>query len=298
MATAAASSLLPLHSSRRTPPIAGALPSSLARRSFSHLPVSSPFLSSPFTSPSFYPTSKRFSSPSSNFYVKAGAQEKKKVLVVNTNSGGHAIIGFYFARQLLGSGHEVTVLTVGEESSDKMKKPPFTRFSELASAGGRMVWGDPAEVGKIVGTAAFDVVLDNNGKDLDAVKCIALAMSSPNGTLILGIVRNRPVPIPGSGVQLTNISHVRDLSGMLSLAVEKSLAANGKIFNCVCDRAVTLDGMARLCAKAAEQELKIVHYDPKALRIDSRKAFPFRNMNQELQKRYWDGLALPTFQKI
>ncbi|KAG1338469.1 chloroplast stem-loop binding protein of 41 kDa a, chloroplastic [Cocos nucifera] len=368
MATAAASSLLPLHSSRRTPPIAGALPSSLARRSFSRFPVSSPFLSSPFTSPSFYPTSKRFSSPSSNFYVKADAQEeKKKVLVVNTNSGGHAIIGFYFARQLLGSGHEVTVFTVGEESSDKMKKPPFTRFLELASAGGRMVWGDPAEVGKIVGTAAFDVVLDNNGKDLDAVKCIALAMSSPNETLILGessssgpvadwaksagikqllyissagiyktgdefphlegdpvkddaghvfvekyvadlsfsswaifrpqyiigsgnnkdceewffdrIVRNRPVPIPGSGVQLTNISHVRDLSSMLSLAVDKPLAANGKIFNCVCDRAVTLDGMARLCAKAAGQELKIVHYDPKALRIDSRKAFPFRNMH-------------------
>lgn len=38
------------------------------------------------------------------------------------------------------------------------------------SAGGRTVWGDPAEVGKIVGTAAFDVVLDNNGKDLDVVK--------------------------------------------------------------------------------------------------------------------------------
>ncbi|XP_008790965.2 chloroplast stem-loop binding protein of 41 kDa a, chloroplastic [Phoenix dactylifera] len=346
MATAAVSSLLPLHSSRRTPPIAGALPSSLARRSFSLLPISSPFLSSPFTSPSFYPTSKRFSSPSSNFYVKAVAQEeKKKVLVVNTNSGGHAVIGFYFARQLLGSGHEVTVLTVGEESSDKMKKPPFTRFSELVSAGGRTVWGDPAEVGKIVGTATFDVVLDNNGKDLDAVKPVAdwaksagvkqflyissagiyktgdevphvegdpvkddashvfvekyiadLSFSSwaifrPQYMTGSGnnkdceewffdrIVRNRPVPIPGSGMQLTNIAHVRDLSSMLSLAVEKPLAANGKIFNCVSDRAVTLDGMAKLCAKAAGRELKTVHYDPKALGIDSRKAFPFRIMH-------------------
>lgn len=54
---------------------------------------------------------------------------KKKVLIVNTNSGGHAVIGFDFAKQLLGSGHEVTILTVGEESSDKMKKPPFNRFS-------------------------------------------------------------------------------------------------------------------------------------------------------------------------
>ena len=55
--------------------------------------------------------------------------EKKKVLIINTNSGGHAVIGFYLAKELLGSGHDVTVLTVGEESSDKMKKPPFSRFS-------------------------------------------------------------------------------------------------------------------------------------------------------------------------
>ncbi|PKA67301.1 Chloroplast stem-loop binding protein of 41 kDa a, chloroplastic [Apostasia shenzhenica] len=102
--------------------------------------------------------------------VPTAETEKKQVLIVNTNSGGHAVIGFYFARELLGAGHEVAILTVGEEGSDKMKKPPFTRFSELVAAGGRTVWGDPAEVVTIVGSAAFDVVLDNNGKDLDAVK--------------------------------------------------------------------------------------------------------------------------------
>lgn len=41
---------------------------------------------------------------------------------------------------------------------------------EVRSAGGETVWGDPANVGAAVGGAAFDVVLDNNGKDLDAVK--------------------------------------------------------------------------------------------------------------------------------
>lgn len=119
---------------------------------------SSPLLSSPpskFSSPSFSPLLQRFSfslssarssslsiTPSSLTYptpskrfalsalsVSASAEVKKKVLIVNTNSGGHAVIGFYFAKQLLGSGHEVTILTVGEESSDKMKKPPFNRFS-------------------------------------------------------------------------------------------------------------------------------------------------------------------------
>lgn len=34
------------------------------------------------------------------------------------------------------------------------------------------MWGDPAEVGNLVGGAAFDVVLDNNGKDLDAVRFV------------------------------------------------------------------------------------------------------------------------------
>lgn len=51
------------------------------------------------------------------------------MLIINTNSGGHAVIGFYFAKELLGAGHSVTILTVGDESSDKMKKPPFNRFS-------------------------------------------------------------------------------------------------------------------------------------------------------------------------
>ena len=37
-------------------------------------------------------------------------------------------------------------------------------------AGGKTVWGDPAEVGKAVGGETFDVVLDNNGKDLETVR--------------------------------------------------------------------------------------------------------------------------------
>lgn len=65
---------------------------------------------------------------------------------------------------------------------------------------------------------------------------------------------------------------------MISLAIENEVAANGKIFNCVSDRAVTLDGMAKLCAKAAGLPVEILHYDPKAVGIDARKAFPFRTM--------------------
>lgn len=40
------------------------------------------------------------------------------------------------------------------------------------SAGGKTKWGNPAEVGSVVQGAAFDVVLDNNGKDLETVRSV------------------------------------------------------------------------------------------------------------------------------
>lgn len=41
------------------------------------------------------------------------------------------------------------------------------------SGGGKTVWGDPSDIGKVLEGASFDVVLDNNGKDLDAVRFAA-----------------------------------------------------------------------------------------------------------------------------
>ncbi|XP_054818475.1 chloroplast stem-loop binding protein of 41 kDa a, chloroplastic [Prosopis cineraria] len=336
-----ASSSVSLYSSSSATLLPPSLSSSTSRISFFSLSYSSSLSISPVLLP--HPSaSARFATPSA-FSLRASA-EKKKVLIVNTNSGGHAVIGFYFAKELLGNGHSVTILTVGEESSEKMKKPPFTRFSEIVSAGGRTIWGNPKEIESVVAGEPFDVVLDNNGKDLDAVRPV-IDWAKSSGTkqflfissagiykstdepphvegdvvkadaghvgvekyveetfgnwavfrpqYMIGsgnnkdceewffdrIARNRPVPIPGSGLQLTNISHVRDLSSMLTLAVQKPEAANHSIFNCVSDRAVTLDGMAKLCAQAAQRPVNIVHYDPKAVGVDAKKAFPFRNMH-------------------
>ncbi|KAK6940824.1 hypothetical protein RJ641_030355, partial [Dillenia turbinata] len=208
------------------------------------------YTSSPLHFPS--PTSNL---PSSTTLPLEASSKKKKVLIVSTNSGGHAVIGFCFAKELL-----VTIFTVEDEGSDKMKKPPFNRFSEIVCAGGKTVWGDPSEVGKVVGGTEFDVVLDNNGKDLDTMKtglkipvsdnlyasavlesigllksllmlkgdashdgvesCIqkifcGWAIFRPQYMICSGdnkdceewffdrIVRDRPVPIPGSGMQLT-----------------------------------------------------------------------------------------------
>lgn len=126
MATLASSSSSLLLSSPPSKLTQASLPPSL-RLSFSCYSRLSSLVS---TSPSFLacPASSRRSSVSA-FTVKASAAEKKKVLIVNTNSGGHAVIGFYLAKELLGSGHEVTIMTVGDENSDKMKKPPFNRFN-------------------------------------------------------------------------------------------------------------------------------------------------------------------------
>jgi hypothetical protein len=44
------------------------------------------------------------------------------------------------------------------------------------------------------------------------------------------------------------------MSSMLTLTVENPGTAAGRIFNCVSDLAVMLDGMARLCA-----DVEIVH---------------------------------------
>ncbi|KAH7296314.1 hypothetical protein KP509_26G018800 [Ceratopteris richardii] len=285
--------------------------------------------------------------PALSFPVKASASatSPKKVLIINTNSGGHAVIGFWLVKELQSRGHDVTILTVGDESSDKMKKTPFSRFSELRETGAKTVWGSPSDLSSAVGSASFDVVLDNNGKDLEAVKPVVdwakangvqqfLFVSSagiykttdepphvegdsvkasaghvgveeyiaslsfscwasfrPQYMVGSGnnkdceewffdrIVRDRPVPIPYPGVQVTNISHVKDLSSMITLAIENPDAANGITFNAVSDRGVTFNGLVKFCAAAAGKEAKIVYYDPKAVGVDAKKAFPFRNMH-------------------
>ena len=65
---------------------------------------------------------------------------------------------------------------------------------------------------------------------------------------------------------------------MITLAISKPDAANGTTFNAVSDRGVTFIGLVKLCAAAAGKEAEIVYYDPKAIGIDAKKAFPFRNM--------------------
>jgi nucleoside-diphosphate-sugar epimerase len=92
------------------------------------------------------------------------------------------------------------------------------------------------------------------------------------------IVANRPIPIPGNGLHITQLGHVKDLANAMA-AVLYNQKAIGQVYNISGDRFVTFDGLAKACAVAAgksPEDLKIVHYDPKQFDFGKRKAFPMR----------------------
>lgn len=256
-------------------------------------------------------------------------------LIVNTKGGGHAFIGLHLAKKLIAQGHKVTILNDGDQAKLKSKAP----FSEYASLGAEVVWGSPTNPAAWP-SAHYDVVYDNNGKDLDSCKPLIdhfkgkvshyvfvgsagayvadpiepmhvegdkrkasaghvavesyLAESGLPYTVfqplyIYGphtakdceqwfvdrVIRDRPVPIPGPGIQLTTLSHVDDVAAMLAL-VPGNPSAVGQQYNVCSDRCITFDGIVRAVAKAAGKEAKIVHYDPAALKLAKGEGFPFR----------------------
>ncbi|MCT7951191.1 NAD-dependent epimerase/dehydratase family protein [Ancylothrix sp. C2] len=92
------------------------------------------------------------------------------------------------------------------------------------------------------------------------------------------IVRDRPVPIPGTGNNFTQFGHCQDLATAMA-AVLGNQKAIGQTYNISGERYVTFDGLAKACAEAcgkSPDSIKIVHYDPKKFDFGKRKAFPMR----------------------
>lgn len=92
------------------------------------------------------------------------------------------------------------------------------------------------------------------------------------------IIRERPIPIPGNGLHITQLGHCHDLATAMAaiLGNEKAIA---QIYNVSGERYVTFDGLARACAEAAGKSpdsIKLVHYDPKKFDFGNRKGFPLR----------------------
>jgi nucleoside-diphosphate-sugar epimerase len=110
------------------------------------------------------------------------------------------------------------------------------------------------------------------------------------------IVRDRPIPIPGNGMHITQLGHVQDLATAMA-AVLGNRKAIGQIYNISGDRYVTFDGLARACAVAAGKDpdtLKLVHYNPKEFDFGKRKAFPMRvqhffaDIHKAQKELYWN----------
>ncbi|KAJ6974121.1 hypothetical protein D5086_023985 [Populus alba] len=89
----------------------------------------------------------------------------------------------------------------------------------------------------------------------------------------------RPIPIPNSGIQMTQLGHVKDLAKAF-IQVLGNEKASQQVFNISGEKYVTFDGLAKACAKAAGfPEPEIVHYNPKDFDFGKKKAFPFRDQH-------------------
>ncbi|KAG0448418.1 hypothetical protein HPP92_027837 [Vanilla planifolia] len=89
----------------------------------------------------------------------------------------------------------------------------------------------------------------------------------------------RPIPIPNSGVQITQLGHVKDLATAFVKVLGNS-KTNKQVYNISGSKYVTFDGLARACAKAAGfPEPEIIHYNPKEFDFGKKKAFPFRDQH-------------------
>ncbi len=114
------------------------------------------------------------------------------------------------------------------------------------------------------------------------------------------IVKDRPIPIPGSGAHFTQFGHVADLAQAMA-AVLGNDKAIGQIYNVSGERYVTFDGLARACAEAAGKPVpKLVHYDPKSFDFGKQKAFPLRPQHffADIHKAMTDLAWKPEFDLV
>lgn len=89
----------------------------------------------------------------------------------------------------------------------------------------------------------------------------------------------RPIPIPNSGIQITQLGHVKDLAKAFVQVLGNDKASQ-QVFNISGEKNVTFDGLAKACAKAGGfPEPEIVHYNPKEFDFGKKKPFPFRDQH-------------------
>ena len=265
--------------------------------------------------------------------------------------GGTRFIGVYLTKTLVAKGHEVVLFNRGNNPA------PVEGVSQIH--GDRK---DPSQIKEKLASENFDIVYDNNGRELDHTRPLVEILGDklqhfvyvssagvysksaqmphregdavdPNSrhkgkhhteaylaesgipwtsirpTYIYGpqnyndleawffdrLVRDRPIPIPGNGLHITQFGHIQDLANAMA-AIMGNDRAKGQIYNISGDRYVTFDGLALACAEAAgksPEKIKLVHYDPAQFDFGKRKAFPIRvqhffaDINKARQELNW-----------
>jgi nucleoside-diphosphate-sugar epimerase len=87
------------------------------------------------------------------------------------------------------------------------------------------------------------------------------------------ISQGRPVLVPGSGMQVTQLGHVKDLAVAFVKCLGNPKAYN-QIYNISGERFVTFNGFVKACAEAAGMpEPKIINFNPKDFDLGKAKAY-------------------------
>ncbi|KAJ9528022.1 hypothetical protein QJQ45_005700 [Haematococcus lacustris] len=93
------------------------------------------------------------------------------------------------------------------------------------------------------------------------------------------IKAGRPIPVPGSGMQVTQLGHVKDLATAFVKCLGNTKAYD-QIYNVSGERVVTFNGIAKACAKAAgAPEPEIINYNAKDFDFGKDKPFPLRDQH-------------------
>lgn len=89
----------------------------------------------------------------------------------------------------------------------------------------------------------------------------------------------RPIPVPSSGLQITQLGHVKDLARAFVMVLGNEKASR-QVYNISGAKYATFDGIARACAKAGGfPDPELVHYNPKDFDFGKKKAFPLRDQH-------------------
>ncbi|THU68608.1 hypothetical protein C4D60_Mb08t05670 [Musa balbisiana] len=243
--------------------------------------------------------------------LQVTASGAKKILIM----GGTRFIGVFLSRLLVKEGHQVTLFTRGkapitqqlpgesdqdyEDFKSKAKIPkskllgndPIHMFIYCSSAGVYLKSDllphfetdavDPKSRHK--GKLETESLLDSRGVNWTSIRPVyiygPLNYNPVEEWFFHRLKAGRPIPVPSSGVQITQLGHVKDLAQAFVTVLGNSKASK-QVYNISGSKYVTFDGLARACAKAAGfPEPEIVHYNPKEFDFGKKKAFPFRDQH-------------------